>query len=40
MGGVYLKTAELLGAHAALRKPIDGQELLRTVREVLAEGRL
>jgi PAS domain S-box-containing protein len=36
MDAVYLKTAELLGAHAALRKPIDGEELLRTVREVLA----
>jgi CheY-like chemotaxis protein len=32
---VYLKTAELLGADAALRKPIDGSELLRTLRELL-----
>jgi CheY-like chemotaxis protein len=32
---VYLRTAELLGADAALRKPIDSQELLRTIRELL-----
>jgi len=35
MDAVYLKTAELLGAHAALRKPIDREELLRTVRALL-----
>jgi len=35
MDAVYLKTAELLGAGAALRKPIDGSELLRTLRELL-----
>ncbi|HUB81698.1 MAG TPA: PAS domain S-box protein [Bryobacteraceae bacterium] len=35
MDAIYLKTAELLGAHAALRKPIDGEELLRTIRELL-----
>jgi PAS domain S-box-containing protein len=35
LDAVYLQTAELLGAHAALRKPIDGEELLRTVRELL-----
>jgi hypothetical protein len=32
-----LKTAELLGADAALRKPIDGRELLRTLRDLLTE---
>jgi len=32
---VYLKTAELLGAHVTLRKPIDCQDLLRTIRELL-----
>jgi CheY-like chemotaxis protein len=36
LDGVPLKTAELLGSHAALRKPIDPGELLRTVRELLA----
>ena len=35
MDAVYLKTAELLGVHVALRKPIDGKELLRTLRELL-----
>ena len=35
MDAVYLKTAELLGAHVALRKPVGVQELLRTVRELL-----
>jgi PAS domain S-box-containing protein len=33
--GVYLKTAELLGADAALRKPVEPGELLRVVRELL-----
>jgi PAS domain S-box-containing protein len=33
---VYLKTAELLGAHVTLRKPIDSQDLLRIIRELLA----
>jgi PAS domain S-box-containing protein len=33
--GVYLKTAELLGAHVTLRKPIEPRELLRVVRELL-----
>jgi signal transduction histidine kinase/CheY-like chemotaxis protein len=32
---VYLKTAELLGADVSLRKPIDGRELLRTLRHLL-----
>jgi DNA-binding NarL/FixJ family response regulator len=32
---VYLKTAEFLGAHVALRKPIDSQDLLRIIRELL-----
>jgi hypothetical protein len=31
----YLKTAELLGADATLRKPIDPQELLRVIRTLL-----
>jgi PAS domain S-box-containing protein len=35
MDGIYLKTAELLGAHVALRKPIDCQDLLRIIRELL-----
>jgi CheY-like chemotaxis protein len=35
MDAVYLKTARILGADAALRKPIDGRELLRTLRELL-----
>jgi PAS domain S-box-containing protein len=35
MDAVYLKTAELLGAHVALRKPLDAKGLLRTVRELL-----
>jgi len=30
-----LKTAELLGAHVTLRKPIDCQDLLRIIRELL-----
>jgi CheY-like chemotaxis protein len=32
---VYLKTAEMLGAHVTLSKPIDCQDLLRAVRELL-----
>jgi CheY-like chemotaxis protein len=35
MDSGYLKTAERLGAHAALRKPIDSQDLLRTIRDLL-----
>jgi PAS domain S-box-containing protein len=35
MDAVYLKAAELLGAHVALRKPIDCQDLVRTIRELL-----
>jgi PAS domain S-box-containing protein len=35
MGAIYLRTAELLGADAALRKPIDGSQLLRTLRDLL-----
>ena len=32
---IYLKTAEFLGAHVTLRKPIDCQNLLRIVRDLL-----
>ncbi len=32
---IYLKTAEHLGAHVTLRKPIDSENLLRTIRELL-----
>ena len=35
MDAVYLKSAELLGAHVTLRKPIDCQDLLRIIRELL-----
>jgi PAS domain S-box-containing protein len=35
MDAVYLRTAELLGAGAALPKPINGSELLRTIRDLL-----
>jgi len=35
MDSGYLKTAERLGAHAALRKPINSQDLLRTIRDLL-----
>jgi len=35
MDAVYLKTAELLGADVALRKPIECQDLLRILRELL-----
>ena len=35
LDSVYLKSAALLGAHVTLRKPIDSQELLRIVRELL-----
>ena len=35
MDSVYLKSAELLGAHVTLRKPIDCEDLLRTIRELL-----
>jgi PAS domain S-box-containing protein len=35
MDSVYLKAAELLGAHVSLRKPIDCQDLVRTIRELL-----
>jgi CheY-like chemotaxis protein len=34
--GAFLRTAELLGAHASLPKPIRPDELLDTVRRVLA----
>jgi two-component system cell cycle sensor histidine kinase/response regulator CckA len=33
---IYLKTAEYLGAHVTLRKPIDCQNLLRVIRELLS----
>jgi PAS domain S-box-containing protein len=36
MDAVYLKAAELLGAHVSLRKPIDCQDLVRTIRELLS----
>ena len=32
------EAAELLGAHVTLCKPIDCQDLLRTIRELLTEG--
>ena len=38
-GGSYLEAAELLGAKASLRKPIDKDLLLRTVRDVLSEQK-
>ena len=35
LDSVYLKTAEFLGAHVTLRKPIDCQNLLRVIRDLL-----
>jgi two-component system cell cycle sensor histidine kinase/response regulator CckA len=34
-GGRFLRTAEMLGAHATLSKPVRAEQLVRTVREVL-----
>ena len=31
-----LRAAELLGAHATIRKPVDSEDLVRIVRELLA----
>lgn len=36
--GGFVEAAELLGAKATLRKPIDKDQLLQTVREVLNGG--
>lgn len=38
-GGSFLKVAKSLGAHAALAKPVSPEELLETVRQVLAADR-
>jgi two-component system cell cycle sensor histidine kinase/response regulator CckA len=35
MDGIYLKTAELIGAHVTLCKPIETQDLVRVIRELL-----
>jgi hypothetical protein len=34
--GRFLRTAEMLGAHATLQKPLKMNLVLETVREVLA----
>jgi DNA-binding NarL/FixJ family response regulator len=34
-GGQFLKTAQMLGAHAVLHKPVDAELLLAKVAEVL-----
>ena len=36
--GGFLDAAQLLGAKATLRKPIDKEQLLQTVRDVLTQG--
>ena len=36
--GRFLRTAEMLGAHATLQKPLKMNLVLETVREVLASG--
>ena len=36
--GRFLRTAEMLGAHATLQKPLKMNLVLETVREVLAAG--
>ena len=34
-GGRFLRTAEMLGAHATLSKPVRAEQLVRAVRDVL-----